>query len=224
MKTKTLFYTLFFLSFIFSTTSFSQNKIKYGVKGGIGFWRFMSLNDIPKTGKYPIYSYPIGFSLGLFSDYKLSNEFSLVNEIIYQNSIAKITIYSGVEDIVDKKVTSQFINLPVLLKYDANWLGDTYFLLGPSFAYLVKANYYYFIDISSGFEENIDITNNLPNISASIELSIGKNLKITDIDFLMELRAQLGITKFHYEDRSVQYDIRRGWRNLGLSLFIGLQL
>jgi hypothetical protein len=224
MKTKSIFYFLLLISTIFSTDCFSQEKLKYGFKGGIGLWRFMSLENIPSTGNYPFYSYPLGFSVGFFIENELSTNLSIVNELLYQNSCAKVTIYTGVEGILDQKVTTQFLNIPILLKYQTPWFWNTYFVLGPSFAYLIKANYNYADQVYTNFKGDVEITKSFSTISTSIEFGLGKEIKLSSIDFMMELRAQLGITQFQYYKDALGYNDIGKWRNSGLVFFIGVQL
>ena len=225
IKTKSLFYIILLLQIISTATCFSQEKLTYGIKGGIGFWRLVSLENSPAsiTPKYPIYSYPLGFSAGLFIENKLSEDFSIVSEILYENNRAKITIDTGIEGILDQAVTMQFINLPILLKYKAPWLYDTYCLLGPSFSYLLKANYGYADKIYIDYSGDVEITKNSPDLSTSIVLGFGGEVKISSINFLLELRAQLGITQFCYKDTTEYYHIGK-WRNSGLLFLIGLHL
>jgi hypothetical protein len=223
MKTKSFFYYLILIFIGFSSYCFSQEKFSYGVKGGIGLWRFMSLETIPEVGEYPHYSYPIGFSTGLFFENELTKNFSLVNELLYQNSSEKVTIYTGVEGVLDQKVTTQSVSLSILLKYKTPWLWQTYIVLGPSFAYLIKANYN-FVDEIYAIHGDVDITNNFPVLNTSIEFGLGKKLQISNLDLMVEIRGQLGITKFqHHHGALDYYDIGK-WRNSGLIFFIGLQL
>ncbi|MDQ7817430.1 MAG: outer membrane beta-barrel protein [Melioribacteraceae bacterium] len=223
MKSKSFFLLVIFVLIILNKNCFSQDKLKYGTIGGIGFWRFMPLTNNPNTGSTPDFLYPLGFSIGFYLENKLSPNFSVVNELLYQNCIAGVTISTAIEGILDQKVTTQFLKLPILLKYQTPYLWNTYLYLGPSFAYLIKANYIFSDQAYSYYKGNVDITKNLPTISVSIEFGLGKELVFSDKNFMFELRVQLGITRFQYKEILNYYEIGQ-WRNSGIVLLIGLQL
>ena len=57
MKTKFIFLIVLIVS-IFSTVFVSQEKLTFGIKGGIGFWQFKSLQSSQNIGHPIDYSYP----------------------------------------------------------------------------------------------------------------------------------------------------------------------
>jgi hypothetical protein len=220
MKTKIFFYMVL-VTVIFPPISISQDRFSFGLKGGIGLWRFVSLQESPNITLPIVYSHPIGFSLGLYIENKLSDHFSLVNELLYQNSVAKVTIYTGYEGILDQEVSSQYFIVPVLLKYEASWLWNTHLLLGPSLGYLIKANYNFHDQIYFDDEGNEEITKYLPTISTAIEFGFGKEIDISNSDFNFELRGQWGLTKFRCKEGHA--DIGK-WNNIGLIFFVGYKI
>jgi hypothetical protein len=206
-----------------SSYSFPQGKITYGVKGGIGFSRFMNLKNNPSTETPPDYSYPLGFSAGIFIENKLTDNITLVNELLYQTNNSEITISLSNEGILEQKVTAKFICLPIHLKYEIPELWDLYLYLGPSFAYLVQADYYYTDKIYLYSKGEVKITEKLPSITTSIDIGFGKFIKFSSYVLSLELRAQLGITKFHYENIPEYTDIGN-WRNGSVIIIAGYQL
>ncbi len=223
MKSKSFFLLLIFVLIILTTYCYSQDKLKYGTKGGIGICRFVSLKNSPNTGSPPDYSYPIGFSLGFYFENKLSSNFSIINELLYQNCIAEVTISTAIEGILKQRVTSQFLKLPILLKYQTPDLWKTYFYLGPSFAYMIQADYNFSDQAYTYYKGNVDITKDLPTINIAIEFGFGKEIEFGENNFIVELRAQLGLTEFQYKKNVSYFDIGQ-WRNSGIIFFIGLQL
>jgi hypothetical protein len=221
MKNRIAFKFLILLLFL-SSLSFPQKKMTYGVKGGIGFGEFMSLKNNPSTGTPPDHSYPICFSIGLFIENKLTNKLSLINELLYENNNSKITISLSNEGILEQKVTAKFISLPIHLKYGITELWNVYLYFGPNFAYLVQADYYYTDKIYQDSKGNVKIKEKLPSINTSVDFGFGKLIKFSGFDLSLELRAQLGITKFHYENIPEYTDIGN-WRNGGLIFFVGYQ-
>lgn len=215
---------LILLVLFFSTKNYSQESMIYGFKGGIGISSFMNLENSPSTTyeKYPTYSFPLGFSLGFYIEKKISKQLLLVGEFLYQKSIKKITISTGIEGILDQKVTMHSFKFPILLKYQPQFMWNFYFTLGPSFTIPVEANYNYFDHVYSYYHGSIEVTKNFPSISTSIELGIGKTLVLSDNVFFVELSGELGLTKFHYEGVIDNYKIGK-WNSSGLIFFIGLQ-
>ena len=201
-----------------TSTSISQDKLTYGLKAGIGFWRLMNLKSAPIC-----YSYPAGYSMGIYVENSLSKDISLVADLLYQNINSKVTIYTAVEGILDQEVRMQSINLPVLFKYKTAWLWSTYFVIGPSFTYLIKANYKYG-DQVYGYKGDVEITNNFPSLSTSIKFGLGKEILLAGNYLLIELEAQFGITKFKHPHSETEYHEIGSFRNSGIEFNIGVQL
>jgi hypothetical protein len=65
---------MFLFLVMISSPSLSQEKMSFGINGGIGVWRMMSLeesfniqNNLPRT-------YPIGYTLGFYAENPLSRQ------------------------------------------------------------------------------------------------------------------------------------------------------
>jgi len=191
-----------------------NEKFVFGFKGGVGWWKITSL------GNGPTYSYPLGFTLGIFLENRLSQQFSIVNEFFLQNSITKITILTHVEGLLEQTLYTRYFNLPILLKYQTDWLANTYFYLGPSFAYLINAEYDFYDQIYH-IGGNSSVTEKLPTISAGFEIGLGEKFKMYNSYIIMEIRTQLNITKFQPKDFD---NLSIGeWKNSGLIFLIGYQ-
>lgn len=218
MKTKYFLYLITVLQIILTSSSISQEKITYGIKGGIGFWRLMNLKSDPKS-----YSYPVGYSMGVYVENSLSKDLSLVTDLLYQTINSKVTISTAVEGILDQELKMQSISLPVLVKYKIAWLWNTYVMIGPSFTYLIKANYKY-LDQIYGDKGDVEITNNFPSLSTSIKFSLGKDILLAGNYLLFELEVQFGITKFEHTHSKTVYHGIGSFRNSGIEFKIGVQL
>lgn len=219
LRLKLFFYFLTLFLFSFSTTSFSQEKFKFGIKGGIGIWRLESLQNIP--GHLLFYSYSPGFCLGFNIENKLSENFSLTTELLYQNSIAMETIETWPDEILDQEITTIYLTIPILIKYQTPKLWNTYFFLGPSLSYLIYGNYHLYGQIYH-YIGDVEITKNLTSLSTSIEFGFGKELEILNSNFNLELRAQWGLTKFHFDD-IFNYIPIGTWKNSGLMFLVGYE-
>ncbi|MDP2035766.1 MAG: porin family protein [Ignavibacteria bacterium] len=218
MKTKHFLSLLIILQIILTSTSISQDKLTYGLKAGMGFWRLMNLKSDPTS-----YSYPVGFSMGIYVEDSLSKDISLVADLLYQNINSKVTIYTAVEGMLDQEIRTQSLSLPVLIKYKTAWLWNTYFIMGPSFTYLIKSNYKY-ADHVYGYIGDVGITNNFPSISTSIKFGLGKEILLAGNYLLFELDAQFGITKFKHTHSETDYHEIGSFRNSGIEFNIGVQL
>ncbi|MGD8782693.1 MAG: porin family protein [Ignavibacteria bacterium] len=192
----------------------SSKKFLYGVKGGIGFW-------IPSFfDKGVEYSFPLGFMGGIFCENYISQDLSILNELYFQNSITKIKIYPDLNDNLQQKLITQYLHLPVLIKYQTRLLWDTYFNLGSSFSYLINSEYYYHFEY--GFDGNKNVTDKIPKFNVAIEFGFGERIKLNHSFLYLELRTQVSLTKIQPKDFD---NLSVGeWRNSALIFLIGYTL
>lgn len=221
MKFK-FFLIIIFIFTIYSTRSLCSEKFKCGIKTGIGLWRITQLTaennktELNYYGKYPLYAYTVGFSVGPFIENRLLKNLFLVNELVYQYSRVKVTKSMSDEGILEQNFEIHCINVPILIKYQTEFLWQTSILLGPSFSFLIRANYFSYDEIYQD-TENENITDNVPTILSAIEFGLGEKIEMTNYNILMEVRTQIGLTKHKY--------VKIGnWQNVGLSFMIGLQI
>lgn len=224
MRYYRIIYYLLPLAIIFySNNCLSQEKFVYGIKSGAGVWQFMSLKNSPNSGVPLERSYPLGISLGFYIENILSNNLSLINELTYNYTKAEITIYTGIEGKLTQRVTTQFLDIPVLLKYQMLTLWNTYYLMGPGIAILLDANYSYYDHIYSFYKGEVNITKELPTVNFFINIGIGKEFKLLKSNLIIELVGKIGINKNHYKGNLNYYDIGE-WKNVGASILVGLRL
>lgn len=212
------FISIIFILVICSIKSFCSDKFTYGFKTGIGFWKLTNLTatHISYIGKYPLFPYSTGFSIGPFMENRLAKNIFLVNELLYQYSRVNVTRYTGIEGILEQNFETHCINVPILIKYQTNFLWQTSISLGPSFSYSIRSNYFSYDEIY-GDTRSADITDYMPTIFSSIELGLGEKYEMTNHNILTELRVQIGLTKFKYAEIG-------NWQNIGLVFIVGLQI
>ncbi|MFZ6032758.1 MULTISPECIES: outer membrane beta-barrel protein [Melioribacter] len=201
----------------------SQHKVIYGIKSGVGVWQFMSLKGNPNSGAPLKRSYPLGISFGFYVENILSDNFSLINELTYEYTKAEINIYTGIEGQLNQRVTSQFLDIPVLLKYRTPALWNTYCLIGPGIAILLDANYSYYDHIYSFYKGEVNITKELPTVNIFINIGIGKEFGLLKSNLIIELVGKIGINKNQYKGNLIYYDIGE-WKNVGAFILVGLRL
>lgn len=218
MLCKFVNYLVLFLLIIFINSSFSQTQFSYGLKGGVGFWRLTSF----ETPYYETldYSYRAGFSFGLFIERSLSKKFSTIGEFSYQKSIVQVTVSTNELGILEQKITNQNLTLTMLLKYKMKVLWNIYALIGPHIAYLTKAEYS-FKDSIYKDKGLLDITKNLPRVNVAAVFGLGKEISLHNLNLIIELRAQLGLTLNKYFGYQYFNPSIGSWRNSGLVFLVG---
>lgn len=191
----------------------------FGIKGGVGFCKLADLSDCLQPDQQPNVSYPLGYSVGLFIENKFFYSFSMVNELNFQNSIFQQKVYTGYEGIVDQKIKFQYLTISALFKYQTLFLADTYFYMGPTLSYLIISEYNFNdrIYLESG---EVNIKKDLPSLFTTLELGIGEKFNICNSSILLEIKAQLELTRFKYKKR-----VAIGkWNNRGLMFLLGYQI
>ena len=214
MGQKRFLYLIFVIVIVFSSSEFCQEKFSYGIKGGVGYWEITSLRGVAEN------SFTLGFIAGIFLENQLPKNFSLIGELIYQNSITEIKGSLFNELNVYQRFITRYIRVPILLKYQTNWLRDLYFFLGPSFAYLINAQYKNYTDYQSSSLETV--TEKVGRYNVSVEAGIGEKIRLFDSSLLFELRGQLSLTKIHPKDFDQNSPVE--WRNLGIIFLVGYML
>jgi len=125
------------LSILTLTIVHSQEKIQFGVKGGINFTSMTSDFLIDKD-------YKTGFHIGVISEIPIGNKFVLQPEILYstQGTDGKVILdaipYPGAPGVPPHPVTIElsYLQIPVLAKIQ---IVENFSLeIGPSFNFLIK--------------------------------------------------------------------------------------
>jgi len=127
MKKKILLISLAILTL--TITVKSQEKIQFGIKGGVNFTNMTSDILIEKE-------YKIGFHIGILSEIPFGDKFSLQPEILYSTygSKGKAIMYGGPSITTEYKL--DYIQIPILAKiYLYKGLSLE---IGPSFNFLVN--------------------------------------------------------------------------------------
>lgn len=119
------------LCMIIGTMAFAQstNEPKFGVKAGGNLSGFTGSDSKSK----------LGFYAGAFVNVPISEAFSIQPEVVYsqQGAKAKDKYYFGVITVTDIKQILSYINVPVMVQYNAT--PKFYLEAGPEFGFLIKA-------------------------------------------------------------------------------------
>ncbi len=163
---------VFLLCITFSFLSYGQDSIStienahYGVKAGINFAELWGDDALPESDR------KVGYSLGVYATYKISEELLIQPEIIWslqgENS----------EDSGRYKIS--YINIPFMLKWTS---GKFYSEIGPQLGLLT-------INTSESVPESLKL-DNFETFDFSLNLGLG--YKVMD-DWTIGLRYSQGIT------------------------------
>jgi hypothetical protein len=219
MKSKSFLFFILFQIFFNSATIFCVDKLSFGLKGGFGFQKLVDLGeeyDILPTS----YSYPAGYELCIFVENTISQRFSIVNEFSFKIDNAILTNSTNYEGLLERKLKTQSINLPIFLKYKAQELWNIHFYIGPSFNYLLNCLIEY-KDYFYGYEGKINLTNEISKLSTTLEFGFGKELELLYPNIILELKAQVGLTKF--KPKLIDFGEIRRWRSIGLEFLVGFK-
>ncbi|AUC81517.1 porin family protein [Lacinutrix sp. Bg11-31] len=179
---------LIVIGLLFSIKLSAQNEFKIGVNAGLNY------PNIIYNGNYKNNNFSIGYLFGVSLDYYLKENLSLKANVNYERKTRKLelTYYnnSNAEEIgkEDFKETYDYINLPVLLKYE---FGNSKFFVngGPFLSFLLKNK------IDNDYpNDNSDFITDLKNIDFGLSLGIGTNISLNEKnDLTIELRDDFGI-------------------------------
>lgn len=177
----------------------SQNKIQFGVKGGINFTNMTSDFIYDKEFK-------TGFHIGLLAEIPFSSKFSIQPEILYSRQGTKgFTTYyyipypgAPTPDPVNSEYKFDYIQIPILAKI---YLIKSMSLeIGPSFNFLVN-------------DENITDTSTNTDFGENFEFSLvlGLSYKIKS-NFITSVRYTNGFTSAFDNDyiESANYGFQIG--------------
>ncbi len=210
-KTQVTLITLLLLIFTV-TSSHSSERFSYGIKAGLNFSRFII--DKPIFGN-PEYPYLVGLHTGIFFDLKLSQTFSISSEISYLKLRSKISGTDPGGERNNLRLLGDFFTFPLQLKF---FLSPSipYIVTGLDLEYVVNARLEWYDDINLGAKSEENLEKNLPLITRSFILGVGKKLKLYNYAITGELRFLLGLTEYYSE-------IYRGsWKNSELQILFGI--
>jgi len=194
------------LTIITLSTVTSQEKIQFGIKGGINFTN-MSVDFLVDK------EYKTGFHIGGLVEIPFGSKFSLQPEILYStqgtkgNAVSLANIFPGLEP-TPVEYNLDYIQVPILAKF---YLFDSFSLeLGPSFNFLIKDEIIY------SYSDGTVIHNPGSNdVGETFEFGgvIGVSYKVVS-GFFVNFRYNHGFTD------ALSYDLENS-KNYGFLLGLG---
>lgn len=109
-----------------TATASAQGTKKFGALAGVDF-ATMNGNDADGLGSHT------GFVGGLYVTIPMKSSLALEAEVLYAGLGASV-------DNTDASISHNYIQIPVLLRYEFNAAGGPYLLIGPSVGFSVSCN------------------------------------------------------------------------------------
>lgn len=154
-----------------------KEDMAFGIKGGLNISTITNA-DVDGVNTKSL----VGFHVGFFGEFVLSDKFSIQPEVLYSTQGTKIE-FEGIKG--DLKL--DYIAIPVMAKY---YVADSFSLeLGPQIGFLVSAK------AKSGGESE-DVKDELK--STDVSLNFGLGYDITE-NFMIGARYNLGLTRLQDE-------------------------
>ena len=157
MKKRSILFVLLFVGFF----SNAQN-ISFGFKGGLNLASVYGDNS-DKT------EMRIGVHLGVMSEFKLTNKFSIQPELVYsQQGVNQDVFFTLLQDTVAPEITLKarynYLNLPIIAKY---YVTEGFSIeLGPQVGFLVSAK-------QEGGGQELDVKDGVKNIDFGVGIGFG---------------------------------------------------
>jgi hypothetical protein len=150
-----------------------KEDMSFGVKGGL------NVSSITNTEESGVNSKSlIGFHVGFFSEFMLSDKFAIQPELLYSAQGVKLEAAGG-----DGDIKLDYINIPLMAKY---YVANSFSLeFGPQIGFLVSAK-----AESGGVSE--DIKDDVK--STDVSLGFGAGYYFAD-KFMLGARYNLGLTR-----------------------------
>lgn len=179
----------------------TQAQTTIGIRGGV------NLSTLVKNEKEDKASYKFGETMGVYATIKLVDKLFLQPELLYSSEGYKATrTYDDL--VVNYRMRSSYLNLPVLAKYKLN--NGIVFELGPQVSYLMGGHIKYtynFVDENNIAVHDSEKVKIKDNSTRSFEfagvIGIGYELKG---GYSFNARFTQGITNFiHYDGVNLNY-------------------
>ncbi|MHC0447715.1 porin family protein [Flavobacterium sp. 3-218] len=194
-----LFLTIF--SLITFKTLAQDSKITFGVQAGLNYSSYRGFDSY--TNDNPGIAYLVGVSV----QYRIKNNLSIKADINYERKtqISKTTVeifpenpsMPAVGGIYDLKIRnySNYIVLPVMLKYNFSSNKSFYVNGGPFLGYLLKSGESAELDAEGVNDEDVETTKYRKSLDYGLSAGIGKEFKLkNDHKLYVEIRDNLGLS------------------------------
>lgn len=149
---------------------------QFGAKAGINLAKFSG--DIDATSSI------IGFQVGVFYEYKVSDQFSLQPEIYYSTQGSEDDDADDLDLDFDYKVN--YLNIPIMAKYYLSADGGFNFQAGPQFGLLLSGT-----SNQTGSTSETDIKDDLKSLYIGVNFGLG--YKFSN-GLLFDARYNLGLS------------------------------
>lgn len=145
----------------------SNKDMYFGIKGGLNISSITNVNEVDASAL-------VGFHIGLFGEFMISDKFALQPEILYSTQGAQLD-----DGVIKEDLKLDYINIPLMAKY---YVTDSFSLeLGPQIGFLVAAD--------ADGEDVKDLFE-----TTDFGLNFGAGYNVTE-NIVLGIRYNLGLTK-----------------------------
>ena len=179
------------LLILVSVSALSQEKFRYGVKGGV------NISTIKRTNGFGFINYSprVGYNIGAFGEYFLNEKISLQTELIYSLQGAKFEEIEFRESadspaIVnsDLGVKEDYLLIPFLVKYNIKGFN---FFTGPQLGILISSE----TKNINLFNEGSVVSTSKNDAGSSIDFALAFGLGYNfEIGLFLDARYNLGLS------------------------------
>lgn len=170
--------------------SVTAQNLSYGVQAGANFAVQSPIGDI-----YDNDDVRTGFNIGVFSNYKLTNNLSLQAELNYDEKGSKYD---------EAAYAYNYLTLPVMCKYklynEPNSKAMFDFYAGAYMSFLLSAEK----DFDSSEMKNVDLTDDTNNVALGILYGFTFKYPVFDNYVLMNLRFGLDVSPYDKHDSDLK--------------------
>jgi opacity protein-like surface antigen len=173
--------TLILTSILLFCLSLAWGQVSYGIRAGLNSTNrdWSEDNDIDTGDR-------TGFHAGLIMQYRTDANFIVQPELLYTQKGFNYTIDLPLINDDVHEITLDYVELPLVLKYDFNLKGfHIQPLVAPQIGYAIKASH-----TSTLWDSDTDLIEKINKINYGVDL--GLDLMIMN-DFLIGARYQIGL-------------------------------
>lgn len=174
-----------------STFSFGQNKVKFGLNGGLNYSSLRGNNSPVKLTPGISFLGGISFEYFIRENISINSNLNFEQKLIKENGYIYLTDQNGYSEVVkaDTKINYNYLVLPIYAGYYFGSKKDFYVNGGFFVGYLLNSNF-----TSKKFNDKTDTTDLNKRIDSGLIFGFGKLFKLNENnDLKLELRENLGL-------------------------------
>ena len=203
---------------MFSAVTLHADLFDLGLKFGTSFAdvKITATDEATEASLNDNFDPSAGFNFGIYASLNLFKVISIQTEIYYLHNISQLSEVAETTFNYKERV-SDYIEIPVLLKLRLNVpIIKPYFLIGPSFSILTKAEK---LTLEGVWE---DIKDQAANVNFSLVLGAGFDFYLFNVRMSLDGRFAIGLSDL--ETTATVEGVSSRYINLMVALGVGLNI